>query len=145
MDAVYLNDYLTNFLSKVIGLCVVALARLLLTKVKGSSTLRASLHHGPWSRTMEDGLYPWSDLMVQHPWFDFLKENQFTKPLDSWLGVDQMWIKRNDYAPKVNVLIFLIYVQKRHFWKKKFKLEHSLSSFVFIFSSLKNHFIRNFL
>ena len=27
--------------------------------------LRSGLHHGPWSRTMEDGCFPWSDLMVQ--------------------------------------------------------------------------------
>ena len=34
----------------------------------------------PWSQTMEGGLFPWSDLMVQLLWFDFLK-NQFTKLL----------------------------------------------------------------
>jgi hypothetical protein len=34
-------------------------------------TLRAGLHHGPWSRTMEHGLFPWSNLMVQLPWSQF--------------------------------------------------------------------------
>ena len=51
------------------------------------------------SPTMEDGLFPWSDLMVQLPWPDFL-ENQFTKPLGPSLGVNRMWIKKNDHAPR---------------------------------------------
>ena len=55
---------------------------------------------------MEDGLFSWSDLMVQLPWSDFLK-NQFTKPLGSSLGVNQMWTKRNDHAPKSECADFL--------------------------------------
>jgi hypothetical protein len=70
--------------------------------------LRAGLHHGPWTQTMEDGLFSWSDLMVEHPWSAFL-ENQFIKSLGPSLGVNQMWTKRNDHALKVNVLIFLTY------------------------------------
>ena len=53
-------------------------------------TLSVSLHHGPWSWTMEDGMFPWSDLMVQLPWFDFFK-NEFIKPLGPSLGVNRMW------------------------------------------------------
>jgi hypothetical protein len=30
----------------------------------------------------------------------FLKKHQFTKPVDPSLGVNQMWVKRNDHAPK---------------------------------------------
>ena len=37
------------------------------------------LHYGPWSRTMEDGLFQWSEFMVQLPWSDFLKK-KFGKP-----------------------------------------------------------------
>ena len=62
---------------------------------------------------MEDGLFPWADLMVQFPWYDILK-NQFTKSLDPSLGVNQMWTKRNDHGPrgmtmhqKVNVLKYM--------------------------------------
>ena len=38
-------------------------------------------------------------------WSKFLR-NIFTKALDPSLGVNQMWTKSNDHAPKVNVLIF---------------------------------------
>ena len=65
----------------------------------GMLTLRAGSHHGPWSMTMEDGICPRSDLMIQLPWFDFLP-NQFTKPLGPSLGVNRMCTKRNDHAPK---------------------------------------------
>ena len=63
------------------------------------SQMRASLHHGPWGHTMGYGLSSWSN---------FLKKNQFTKPLGPTLGVDQgVWpcIKK--------WMIFVIYVQKR--------------------------------
>ena len=36
--------------------------------------LRAGLHYRPWSRTMERGLFSWSECMVQLPWSDFLKK-----------------------------------------------------------------------
>ena len=81
--------------------------------------LRASLHHGPWSWTMEDGLFPWSSLMVNILCSDFLK-NQFTKPLGLSLGVNRMWSKKNDHAPKSECVDYLkIYAQKGHFWRKK--------------------------
>ena len=67
--------------------------------------LRVGLHHGPWSRTTEDGFFPWSGFMVQLPSFDFLK-NQFTKLLGPSLGVNRMGIKRNDHAPKNECGIF---------------------------------------
>lgn len=54
-----------------------------------TSYLRASIHHGPSSRTMKDGLFPWFDFMVQLPWSNFLKI-QFTKPLGPALGVNYM-------------------------------------------------------
>ena len=37
--------------------------------------LRASLHQGPWSRPMKDGLFPWSNFMIQLSWSDFLKKS----------------------------------------------------------------------
>ena len=48
---------------------------------------------------MKDGLFSFSDFMVKLSWFDYLKF-QFTKRLDLSLGVNQMWIKRDDRAPK---------------------------------------------
>ena len=73
--------------------------------------LRATLHHGPRSKTMEDGIFPWSDFMVQLPWFDFLR-NQFTKPLGPSLGLHPMWTKRNDRASTNECDDFLIYAPK---------------------------------
>jgi hypothetical protein len=52
---------------------------------------------GPWKMAFSHG--PTS--MVQ-----FL-ENRFTMPLDPSLGVNQMWTKRNDHAPNVNMLTLL--------------------------------------
>ena len=50
-----------------------------------SKRLKAKGRFTPW--TMEDGIFPWSDLMVQLPWFGFLK-NQITKPLGFSRGVN---------------------------------------------------------
>ena len=50
--------------------------------------LRAGLHHRPWSRTMEDGLFPWSDLMVQLSWSSFLNK-AFGSLIRCKLNVDQ--------------------------------------------------------
>ena len=90
--------------------------------------LRVGLHHGLWCRITEYGLYSWSNL----PQSDLCK-NQFTKPLGSSLGVNRMWTKKNDHAPKVNVLIFLIFVQEGQFWEKnqnqkiqKIRFDHSI-------------------
>ena len=80
----------------------------------------------PWTMKSDHGRWPF-------PGFNFLK-NRFTKPLDTSLGVTQMWIKRTDHAPEVKVLIFSIYAQKRQF-RKKIKFDRS---FVFISSSPKN-------
>ena len=74
--------------------------------------LRTGLHQGPWSWTMEDGLFPCSDFIVQLPWSDFL-ENQFTKFLGSSLGVNQMWINKNDHPPQKGCAIFLDICPKR--------------------------------
>ena len=38
-------------------------------------SLRVALHHGPWSRTMKDCLFIWSNIMVQFPWSNFLKKS----------------------------------------------------------------------
>ena len=61
--------------------------------------VRVGLHHEPWRRTMEDGLFSWSNLMVQLS-RSYLKINKFMKPLGPSLGVNRMWTKRNDHAPK---------------------------------------------
>ena len=97
------------------------------SRMKGdvSPTMRGPgrLHHGPWKMAF----FQWSDLMVQHPWSNFLR-NQFTKPLGSSLGVNQMWIKRSEMTMRqqVNVLIFVICVWKG--WKPFYCLLLSLSS-----------------
>ena len=90
--------------------------------------LRAGLHHGPWSRIMEDDLSPWSDSMIQLSWSDFLK-NKFIKPLGPSLSVNQMWIKKNDHAPKSACVDFCFFYicPKMPFLKKKFKFDHSLA------------------
>ena len=58
--------------------------------------VRAVSHHGLQSRTMKDGLFSWSDL----------SKNQFTKSLGLSLGVNWMWTKRNDHAPKIERVVF---------------------------------------
>ena len=58
------------------------------------SLLRAGLHHGPWSRTMEDGLFPWSNFKVQ-----FLKINIY-EAFGPLISVKWIWTKRNDHLPK---------------------------------------------
>ena len=72
----------------------------------------------PW--TMEDGLFSWSDLMVQLPWYDFFLKTQFTKFLGPSLGVNQMWTKRNGHAPKSECVGFFSYMPKNsNFGKEK--------------------------
>ena len=102
--------------------------------------LRASLHHAPWNLTMEDALFPWSNLTVQHPWSHFLK-NQFTKPLGPSLGVNQMWTKGMTMHQKWmcwHLWYIYIYPKKCSFEKKKSSLTILLSCLVFIFSSPEN-------
>jgi hypothetical protein len=87
---------------------------------------------------MKDGPFPWSDFMVQLSWLDFLIINKFTKPLGPSLGVDRMWTKRNDHAPKMNVLdFFKMYMPKRVVLGENYKSRMTilLSSLVFVFSS----------
>ena len=68
---------------------------------------------------MEDSLFLRFDLMVQLPWSDLL-ENQFIKPLGPSLGVNQMWIKRNEHAPKNGRAEFFLNIcPKRAVFKKK--------------------------
>ena len=73
-------------------------------------TLRASIHHGPWSRTMEYGLFHGPTSML---WF--LKKSIY-KAFGSLTRCKPNGMTMHQ---KVNVLIFLIYAQKRPFWKGK--------------------------
>ena len=79
-----------------------------------SCSLRAGVHYGPWR-------WPFSMVRLDCPtsMVRFLK-NKFLKPLGLTLGVlNQMWNKKNCYAPKSECAdFFLIYVQKGHFEKK---------------------------
>jgi Pyruvate/2-oxoacid:ferredoxin oxidoreductase delta subunit len=87
---------------------------------------RASFHHGPCSWTMEDGLFPWSILMVQLPWSGFLK-NKKNKKITKPLGVIQMWTKKNDHSPKSECDdCFNICPKRAIFWKwnDKVKFDH---------------------
>jgi hypothetical protein len=47
----------------------------------------------------------------------FLKVNQILKFLGPSLGVKQMWIKRNDHAPKNECVDFFWYALKREVLK----------------------------
>ena len=78
--------------------------------------LRAGLHYGPWSRTMEVGLFQWSEFMVQLLWFNSLKKINF-KSLGSLTrcksNLDQeewpctkkwmCWFFYNKYIPKKGI------------------------------------------
>ena len=67
-----------------------------------------------------------SDFMVQLPWSDLLKTNQFTKPLGPSLDVNRMWTKRNDHAPKsecANLNFYFNIYQKGHFWEEEKKTQ----------------------
>ena len=93
--------------------------------------LRAGLHHGPWSRTMEDEIFPWSDLMVQFPWYHFL-QNQFTKLLGPSFGANRICIKRNGHAPKSDCANIFKLCPKRAVLEKIIKYDYSL-----VFSCLR--------
>ena len=64
-----------------------------------------SLSHGPW--TMGKG-----HLMIHLSWSDILK-NHFTKLLGLSLGVQWMWTKWNDHAPKSKCYYFFLYMSKK--------------------------------
>jgi hypothetical protein len=71
----------------------------------------------------------WPFCMVQLPWFNFLiPVYKAFGSLTRCNFVNWMWTKRNDHAPKVSVLIFLIYIQKWQLWIK-FKSDHSFVFF----------------
>ena len=71
------------------------------------STQRVSVHHGPWSQSMEDGPFPWSN---------FLKRKQITKPFGPSQG-RQYGPRRMTMHQKVNVFFFNI-CPKREIWRK---------------------------
>ena len=104
-----------------------------------SPNMRASFHHGPWSQTMKDDLFSWSDLMVQLPWFDFFKRSITKLLMSPSLGVNRMWTKRNDHPQNDVCAYFLIYTPKRKTWKNNPILIILLSS-----SSLPEKFIINY-
>ena len=64
---------------------------------------------------MDHEVKPWNDGIF--PWSNFLKK-QFTKPLFSLLGVNRMWTKRNDHAPKTSCAGFLNICPKEEVLKK---------------------------
>ena len=61
---------------------------------------RVGLHYGPWSRTMEEGLFQWSKFMVR------LLEKYVLKALGPSLGVNQVWTKKNDHASESECVDF---------------------------------------
>ena len=84
-------------------------------------------HHGRWP-------FPWSNWMVQ-PHGPISYKKQFTKPLGPSPCVNQMWIKRNDHAPKCECVIFFNICSKNGNFEKKSILTILLSSLVLIISS----------
>ena len=99
--------------------------------------LRATSYHGPWSWTMEDGLFPWSNFMVQ-----FLKNSTY-KAIGPFTRCKSN-VDREEWPciKKMNMLILeyiYIYVQKWEFWINKIKVDHSLVfSFLHLLFPQKN-------
>ena len=87
--------------------------------------------------TLDHEVGPWKMAfpMVQLPWSD-LWRNQIMKPLGPSLGVNRMWIKRNDLAPLSECADFFGICPKRAILDKS-SLTILLSSLVFTFSSKK--------
>ena len=77
---------------------------------------------GPWKMVLFYGLTWWSNFHGPN-----LKTNNLQRLT---LGVNQLWTKRNDHAPKNELAIFLKYVPKI-IWKKNQDLTILLSSLVF--------------
>ena len=71
-----------------------------------SISLRANLHHLPWSWNMEGGMFSWSNLMVQISWSDPLKKSIY-KAFGPLTRCNSMWTKRNDQASKGECVGFL--------------------------------------
>jgi hypothetical protein len=55
-----------------------------------------------------------------------LHKKLILRALGPSLGVNQMWTKKSDHAPKSEGANFLIHAQKGQFWKKKIKFDHTL-------------------
>ena len=75
--------------------------------------LRAGLHHGPWSHTMEDGPFPWSNFHGPIPW-----EINLQTLLGPSLGVNYMWAERNNHTPKSECANFFNICPKRVVFQK---------------------------
>ena len=65
----------------------------------------------------------WSFTMVRLHAFmvQFLKKKikKFTKPLGPSLGGNRVWTKRNDHAPTIKCVNFLMYAKKDNFEMKR--------------------------
>ena len=92
------------------------------------------MDHGRWSFSL------WSNF---HGPISY--KIQFTKFLGSSLGLNRMWTKRNDHASKSDCVDFFFNISLKTavLGKKNASLTIFLSSFVFIFSSPRKHFIIN--
>jgi hypothetical protein len=66
---------------------------------------------------MKDGFLPWSNF--HGPIFVKINKNQFTKPLGPSLGVNRVWTKRNNYAPKIECVGFFNICPKRTILEKQ--------------------------
>ena len=86
----------------------------------------------PWTMKSDHGRQHFS--MVQLPLYDFWKK-QFTKPLGPSLGVNQMWTKRKNHAPKSECADFFNICPKKAVLKK---FDHS-----FVFFCLRLVFPNN--
>jgi hypothetical protein len=62
--------------------------------------------------------------MVQLWWSGFFKI-QFTKPLGSSLGVNQMCTKKNDHALQSESAEYFKYIPQKGSFEKKIKFDHS--------------------
>ena len=78
----------------------------------------AGLHHGPWSRTIEDGLCPWSDLMVPTSMIRIKRSvyKVFGPLTRCEPNVDQ---EEWPWTKKLMCLFIWIYAQKGKFWKER--------------------------
>ena len=84
-----------------------------------SSLSRPVLHHGPWSRTMEDRLFPWSNFMIHLPCSDFFKKSIY-RVFGSLIRCESNVDHKEWPCTKSECAEFiLIYVQKGRFWKEK--------------------------
>jgi hypothetical protein len=73
---------------------------------------------------MEEGISQWSKFMVR------LLKKIVLKALGSSLGVNQLWTKKNDHAPKNDCGdLFFIYMPEKGIFEKRIKLSHSLIFF----------------